>query len=213
MADRSTDKLERLAQEIRSSGAQATSVTTDVSRREQVEALVSAAVKEHGRIDVLINNAGIMPLAPLEKLMVEEWERMIDVNIKGVLYGIAAALPHMRKQKSGHIINIASVAAHKVFVPIGTVYSATKFAVLALSEGLRAEAPEGVRTTVISPGAVDTGLKAGTSDKETAAALSAFYEANQIPPEAVAHAIAYAIAQPAEVDVNEIVLRSTVQEF
>jgi NADP-dependent 3-hydroxy acid dehydrogenase YdfG len=154
-----------------------------------------------------------MALAPLDKLMVEEWDRMIDVNIKGVLYGIAAALPHMRKQKNGHIINVASVVAHKIFVPTGTVYSATKYAVWAISEGLRAEAPDGVRTTIISPGAVKTNLMSGTTDKESIASVSAFYESSQIPAEAVANAIAYAIAQPAEVDVNEIVVRPTVQEF
>jgi NADP-dependent 3-hydroxy acid dehydrogenase YdfG len=213
MGDRTTDRLEKLAQELRSMGAEALGVTTDVTRREKVEALVGAAVKSFGRIDVMINNAGLMALAPIDKLNVEEWDRMIDVNIKGVLYGIAAALPHMKKQKSGHIVNVASVVAHKIFVPGGTVYSATKFAVRALSEGLRAEAPDGIRTTIISPGAIRTNLMSGTTDKEAIAAVSNFYESNQIPPEVIANAIAYAIAQPAEVDVNEIVVRPTVQEF
>jgi NADP-dependent 3-hydroxy acid dehydrogenase YdfG len=161
----------------------------------------------------MINNAGIMPLAPIEKGLVDEWDRMIDVNIKGVLYGIAAALPHMKRQRSGHIVNIASVAGLKVFAPMGTVYSATKFAVRALSEGLREEAPDGVRTTIISPGAIKTGLKAGSSDPDGATAAREFYEANEIPADAVARAIAYALEQPPDVDVNEIVLRPTVQDF
>jgi len=213
LGDRSKDRLEQLVRELQEAGGQAKAVVTDVVKRDQVNALVSTAVKDFGRIDVLINNAGVMPLAPLEKGLVEEWDRTIDVNVKGVLYGIAAALPHMTRQRSGHIVNIASIAGLKVFAPIGTVYSATKFAVRALSEGLRAEAPDGVRTTIISPGAVKTGLKGHTSDPASATVVREFYEANEIPPEAVARAIAYALEQPPEVDVNEIVLRPTVQDF
>ena len=154
-----------------------------------------------------------MPLAPLAKLKVDEWSRMIDVNIKGVLHGIAAVLPTMTTQGDGHIINVASVAGHKLFTPIGTVYSATKFAVRVLSEGLRSEAPAGVRATIISPGAVESELQLGSSDADDAAGVKAFYQANQIPADSVARAIAYAIEQPADVDINEIVLRPTVQEF
>jgi NADP-dependent 3-hydroxy acid dehydrogenase YdfG len=157
--------------------------------------------------------AGLMALAPLNKLKVDEWDRMIDVNIKGVLYGIAAVLPQMRQQKSGHIINIASVAGIKVFTPIGAVYSATKFAVRAISEGLRVEAGANLRVTLVSPGAVISELPAGSSDAGTAAAVTAFYQANAIPADSVARAIAYAIEQPADVDVNEIVLRPTSQEM
>jgi NADP-dependent 3-hydroxy acid dehydrogenase YdfG len=213
LGDRNAAGLEKVAAELRTKGGQVMTVRTDVTRREDVAALVSGAVKTFGRLDVLINNAGIMPLAPLERLKVDEWDRMIDVNIKGVLYGIAAALPYMNEQKSGHIINIASVAGLKVFAPVGTVYSATKFAVRAISEGLRTEAPDGVRTTIISPGAVESKLKEGTSDPASVEVVKAFYEANEIPADSVARAIAYAIEQPPDVDISEIVLRPTVQEF
>lgn len=213
LAARRTDRLQALVQEITQHGGEAIAVATDVTSMEQMQALSDRAIAQFGRIDVLVNNAGIMPLAPLSRLKVEEWSRMIDVNIKGVLHGIAAVLPVMTQQKSGHIINIASVAGLKVFSPIGAVYSATKFAVRALSEGLRAEAPEGVRTTIISPGAVASELKLGSSDPDATAGVKAFYEANEIPAESVARAIAYAVEQSAEVDVNEIVLRPTVQDF
>ena len=213
LAARRTDRLQALVSEIEAAGGEALAVATDVVDPAQVQALAEQAKARFGRIDVLVNNAGIMPLAPLAKLKVDEWSRMIDVNIKGVLHGIAAVLPTMQTQRSGHIINIASVAGLKVFSPIGAVYSATKFAVRALSEGLRAEAPEGVRTTIVSPGAVESELKLGSSDPDAAAGVRAFYDANQIPAESVARAIAYAIEQPPEVDINEIVLRPTVQDF
>lgn len=213
LAARRTERLQALVQQIEAAGGEALAVATDVVDMAQVQALADQAKARFGRIDVLVNNAGIMPLAPLSKLKVDEWSRMIDVNVKGVLHGIAAVLPTMEAQKSGHIINIASVAGLKIFSPIGAVYSATKFAVRALSEGLRAEAPEGVRTTTVSPGAVESELKLGSSDADTAAGVKAFYEANQIPADSVARAIAYAIEQPATVDVNEIVLRPTVQDF
>ena len=210
---RRADRLQQLVAEIETARGEAIAVTTDVTRRADVEALVEAAVKRFGRIDVLVNNAGLMALAPLEKLKVDEWDRMVDINIKGVLYGIAAALPRMREQGDGHIVNVASVGGLKVFSPIGAVYSMTKFAVRAISEGLRAEAPAGVRTTIVSPGAVASELKNGSSDADSAAGVRAFYDANQIPADSVARAIAYAIEQPAEVDINEIVLRPTVQDF
>lgn len=213
LAARRTERLQALAQELEATGAETLVQATDVTQFDQVQALAQAALARFGRIDVLVNNAGIMPLAPIAKLKVDEWSRMIDVNIKGVLHGIAAVLPTMTEQKSGHIINIASVAGLKVFTPIGTVYSATKFAVRALSEGLRAEAPEGVRTTIVSPGAVESELKLHSSDPDSDAGVKAFYEANQIPADSVARAIAYAIEQPPEVDVNEIVLRPTIQDF
>ena len=213
LAARRIEKLQALVAELEAGGVQAMAQATDVTDAAQVQALADAALKRFGRIDVLINNAGIMPLAPLAKLKVDEWSRMIDVNIKGVLHGIAAVLPAMTAQAEGHIINIASVAGLKLFTPIGTVYSATKFAVRALSEGLRAEAPTGVRTTIISPGAVESELQLGSSDADSAAGVQAFYQANQIPADSVARAIAYAIEQPANVDINEIVLRPTVQDF
>ena len=153
-------------------------------------------------------------MAAMAKLKVEEWERMIDINIKGVLYGIAAVLPGMRENKSGHIINLSSVAGLRVSAGVGTVYSATKFAVKAISEGLRAEVgPEGIRVTTLYPGAVASELVGGSSDAEAGAAMKAFYEANEIPADSVARAVAYAIEQPANVSINEITLRPTQQEF
>ncbi len=148
---RRQDRLDTIVTDIVAAGGQAIAVKTDVTRRDDLEALVAAGVEKFGRIDVLINNAGTMPLAPLNKLKVDEWESIIDINIKGVLYGIAAALPRFEAQGSGHFINLSSVAGHKVLSPMGTVYSASKFAVLALSEGLRAEVGSHIRTTVISP--------------------------------------------------------------
>jgi NADP-dependent 3-hydroxy acid dehydrogenase YdfG len=209
---RREERLETLANEIRAAGGKAEVVATDVTRREQVEGLVNTAVARFGRVDVLVNNAGLMAIAPLTQLKVDEWERMIDINIKGVLYGIAAALPVFEKQGSGHFINIASVAGIKVFSPGGTVYSGTKFAVHAITEGLRHEVGGAIRTTTISPGAVESELKLGSSHPESVQAVSDFYK-SAIPAESVARAIAFAIEQPADVDINEIVLRPTVQEF
>jgi NADP-dependent 3-hydroxy acid dehydrogenase YdfG len=175
--------------------------------------LVEAAVQAFGRIDVLINNAGLMPQAPLERLKVDEWDRMIDVNLKGVLYGIAAALPHMQRQKSGHIINVSSVAGHKVG-PGFTVYAATKHAVRALSEGLRQEVkPYNIRTTVISPGAVATELPSSVTEPDVAERLRKFYAEVAIPAASFARAVAFAIGQPEEVDINEILFRPTRQEL
>lgn len=212
LAARRGDRLETLAAEIRAKGGKAEVVIADVSRRADVEALVQKAVASFGRVDVMINNAGLMAIAPMSAAKVDEWERMIDINIKGVLYGIAAALPVFQKQGAGHFINIASVAGVKVFSPGGTVYSGTKFAVRAISEGLRHETGGAIRTTVISPGAVDSELKLGSSHAESAKVVGDFYQ-QAIPADSVARAIAYAIEQPADVDINEIVLRPTVQEF
>ncbi|MFT8980227.1 SDR family oxidoreductase, partial [Gluconobacter oxydans] len=161
---------------------------------------------------VLVNNAGLMAIAPIQKLMVDEWDRMIDINIKGVLYGIAAALPVFEKQKSGHVINLSSVAGLKVFAPGGTVYSGTKFAVRAISEGLRQEAGNTFRVTSIEPGAVQSELKSGSGDTDSRKTVEEFYKM-AIPADSVARAIAFAISQPDDVDINEIVLRPTRQEF
>ncbi len=211
---RRKDRLDAIVKSIQADGGNALAVPVDATNRAQVEALVQKAIDTYGKVDVLVNNAGIMPIAPLSLLKVEEWERMIDLNIKGVLYGIAAALPHMQKQKSGHIINTASVFGIKVFAPGGTVYCATKAAVRTLTEGLRMEVHgDGIRTTVISPGAVDSELKESTSDPASAKAVSDLYKAWGIPAESIARAIAYAIEQPADVDINEIVVRPTVQDF
>jgi NADP-dependent 3-hydroxy acid dehydrogenase YdfG len=210
---RRMDRLQSLAEELRAKGAKALVVETDVVRLEQVKSLVNEAVEKFGRIDVMINNAGVMPQAPLEQLKVREWDRMIDVNLKGVLYGIAAALPHMQKQKAGHIINVSSVAGHKVG-PGFAVYAATKHAVRALSEGLRQEVkPYNIRTTIISPGAVATELPNAISDAGTAERIRTFYEQVAIPADSFARTVAFAMSQPENVDINEIVYRPTRQEI
>jgi len=210
---RRNDRIRSLAEELIRGGGKARAVTTDVTQRDQVKKLVDAAIEAYGRIDVMINNAGLMPQSPLERLKIEEWDRMIDVNIKGVLYGIAAALPYMKEQKSGHFINVSSVAGHKVRAG-GAVYAATKHAVLALSEGLRQEVkPYNIRTTVISPGAVATELPDSISEPDVAESFHKFYEEFAIPADSFARAVAFAISQPEEVDINEILFRPTRQEL
>jgi NADP-dependent 3-hydroxy acid dehydrogenase YdfG len=208
---RRLDRLHALAEEL---GLGTESVMqTDVTDHTQVQALVKRAVDMHGRIDVMLNNAGVMPLSPLEMLRIEEWNQTIDVNIKGVLYGIAAALPHMQTQKSGQIINVSSVAGHVVSAG-GVVYSASKFAVRAISEGLRKEVkPYNIRSTILSPGAVDTELPASTKAEGMAQAMQAFYEHNAIPASSFARCVLFAMSQPEEVDINEILFRPTHQEF
>jgi len=209
---RRKDRIEALAAELAGKGGKAIALTTDVTSREQVRALVDAAVQTYGRIDVMINNAGLMPQSLLERLKVDEWERMIDVNIKGVLYGIAAALPHMQRQKAGHFVNVSSVAGHRVG-PGTAVYAATKHAVLALSEGLRQEVkPYNIRTTVISPGAVATELPGTITDAAVGERIKTFYAQVAIPADSFARAVAFAIAQPEDVDINEILFRPTRQE-
>jgi NADP-dependent 3-hydroxy acid dehydrogenase YdfG len=211
---RRKDRLDAIVKSIQADGGKALAVAVDATKRAEVEGLVTKAIDTYGRIDVLLNNAGIMPIAPLALLKVDEWDRMIDLNIKGVLYGIAAALPHFQKQKSGHFINIASVFGIKIFAPGGTVYCATKAAIRALSEGLRMEVHgDGIRTTIISPGAVDSELKEGTSDEASSKAVNELYKQLAIPADSIARAIAYAIEQPADVDINEIVVRPTAQDF
>jgi NADP-dependent 3-hydroxy acid dehydrogenase YdfG len=208
---RRLDRLQALAAAIGLPASAA--IETDVTDRDQVTRLVDHAVTAHGRIDVLINNAGLMPHSPLERGRVEDWERMIDVNLKGVVYGIAAALPHMTKQKSGHIINVSSVAGHKVR-PGSAVYAATKAAVLMLSEGLRQEVkPYNIRTTVISPGAVQSELPQSVTESDVAQGVQSFYETYAIPAASFARMVAFAISQPDDVDVNEILFRPTAQEL
>lgn len=209
---RRLDRLEKIAGELRAEGGKVEVLATDVTRRADVDALVALAVERFGKADVIVNNAGLMAIAPLAETKVDEWERMIDINIKGVLYGIAAALPVFQKQGSGHFINVASVGGIKVFSPGGTVYSSTKFAVRAISEGLRHEVGGAIRTTIVSPGVTDSELKLGSSHEASAKMLDEFYQ-QAIPADSVARAVAYAIEQPANVDINEIVLRPTVQEF
>lgn len=208
---RRRDRLEALAREL---GLPLDAIiATDVRDRQQVQALVDRALQLYGRIDVIVNNAGIMPLSPLEQLRIDEWVQTIDVNINGVLYGIAAALPQMKAQKSGQIINVASVAGH-VVSPGGTVYSASKFAVRAISEGLRKEVkPYNIRSTIISPGAVDTELPGSIKDESKAQAMRDYYAHNAVPADSFARCVAFAIAQPEELDINEILFRPTRQEF
>ena len=208
---RRAERIKTLATELTAAGHKALAVPTDVRDLGQVKHLVDSAVKSFGRIDVMLNNAGVMPLAPLERLKTDEWDQMIDVNIKGVLNGIAAALPHMKEQKGGHFINVSSVYGHKLG-PDATVYCATKFAVRALSEGLRQEVkPYNIRTTVISPGAVATELLEHISEKTIQAETKAFVDKIAVPAETFARMVAFAINEPADVDVNEILFRPTAQ--
>lgn len=210
---RRVERIQALADELNKNGGKALAVATDVIQVEQVKTLDDAAVNTYGRIDVLINNAGLMPHSPLERLKIDEWNQMIDVNIKGVLYGIAAALPYMKQQKFGHVINVSSVAGHKVR-PNGVIYSATKHAVRVISEGLRQEVkPYNIRTTIISPGAVATELPNSISEQDIAADIKDFYENFAIPASAFARAVAFAISQPEDVDINEILFRPTSQQL
>lgn len=210
---RRADRIESLAAEIIEAGGKATAVVTDVTKRDDVGKLVKTAVETYGRIDVLINNAGLMPLSPLDRLKVDEWDQMIDVNLKGVLYGIAAALPHMKEQRSGHIINLSSVAGHKLIAD-SAVYSATKFAVRALSEGLRQEMVSyNIRTTIISPGAVRTELLDHISEKDVQKANQDYVAEVGVPAETFARMVAFAINEPEDVGINEILFRPTAQEL
>ena len=205
------DRIEAIAKQVTQSGGKAVAVATDVTDLEQVKALVDAAVRTFGRIDVMVNNAGLMPHSLLEKLRVEDWNRMIDVNIKGVLHGIAAALPYFKEQKSGQFVNVSSVAGHKVGVG-NAVYCATKYAVRAISEGLRQEVKAyNLRTTIVSPGAVATELPDSITEPEMAQGIQKFYEQYAIPADSFARAVAFAIEQPEEVDINEILFRPTAQ--
>lgn len=208
---RRVERLKSLADDINKSGGAAAFRATDVTSREDVAALVGLAVKKFGQVDVMINNAGLMPVAPMEMVRVDEWDRMIDVNVKGLLYGIAAALPLMKKRGEGQIINIASIAGLKV-VPNFTVYCATKHAVRAISEGLREENPD-IRVTTISPGLVSTELEDSTPDPQLRQGVKDFYAQHAIPARHIADAIAYAIEQPGSVEVNEMVIRPTTQDI
>jgi NADP-dependent 3-hydroxy acid dehydrogenase YdfG len=210
---RRADRIEKLAKEIRDNGGKAFAIAVDVTQREQVKKLVDVAVEQFGRVDVILNNAGIMPLSPVDRLNVNEWDKMIDVNIKGVLNGIAAVLPYMMEQKSGQIINTSSVAGHKIFNG-SAVYSATKFAVRALTEGLRMEVkPYNIRTTIVCPGAVKTELLEHISEADLQQANKDYVGTVGISPESFARVVAFAISQPEDVDINEIIFRPTLQEM
>jgi len=203
---RRTDRIEALATEIRENGGEAATQRLDVTDRLDVAAFAEAARRSFGRVDVIVNNAGVMPLSLMASLKVDEWDRMVDVNIKGVLYGIAAVLPEMTTRGSGHIINIASIGALSVS-PTAAVYCATKYAVRAISDGLRQE-NENIRVTCIHPGVVESEL-ADTITDPAAAEMMKTYRSIALQPDAIGRAVRYAIEQPVDVDVNEIVIRPT----
>jgi NADP-dependent 3-hydroxy acid dehydrogenase YdfG len=207
---RGTDRLQALADQIAASGADVIWARTDVRQRGDLSQLVKLACDRYGKLDVLISNAGVGPISPLDELRVEDWEDMIDINLKGVLYGIAAALPIFRRQGFGHFINTASVAAHRI-VPNMAVYAGTKIAVRAISEGLRQEAGDKLRVTVISPGFTRTNFAESMTNQAVKAQIVASMETFAMPPDAIARAMAFAIEQPAEVDVGEIIVRPTAQ--
>lgn len=204
---RRVERLEQLVADIRAAGGQAITRRLDVTDAADVQAFADAAMAEYGRIDVLLNNAGVMPLSMLEALKLDEWNRMIDVNIRGVLHGIAAALPVMQKQRSGQIINVASIGAYRVS-PAAAVYCATKYAVRAISDGLRQEVGGDIRVTLVSPGVVESELAESISDQGARDAMREFRKV-AISPSAIARAVAYAMEQPVDVDVSELVVRPT----
>jgi NADP-dependent 3-hydroxy acid dehydrogenase YdfG len=203
---RRTGRLEVLATELRAAGGSVEFRSLDVTDLTNVQDFTDYALEKYGRIDVIVNNAGVMPLSPLDALKIDEWNQMIDVNIRGVLHGIAATLPVMKKQGCGQVINISSIGGHQVW-PTCAVYSATKYAVIAISEGLRQENTD-IRVTVISPGVTTSELAHTISHDETAGFIDKFREV-AIPAEAIARAILFAIDQPGDVDVNEIIVRPT----
>jgi NADP-dependent 3-hydroxy acid dehydrogenase YdfG len=210
---RRTDRLDRLVEkagpEAAAAGGTIEAARLDVTDRADVAAFVESARARHGRVDVLVNNAGVMPLSRLDALLVEEWDRMIDVNVRGLLHGIAAALPVFAAQGGGHVITIASIGAHQV-VPTSAVYSGTKYAAWAITEGLRQESDPSIRVTTVSPGVVTSELAESITDPGAAAAMRT-YRAAAIEPDAIARAVSYALAQPPDVDVNEIVVRPARQ--
>jgi NADP-dependent 3-hydroxy acid dehydrogenase YdfG len=207
---RGEDKLAALAARIKAAGGDAAFVSIDVARRNDLTRLVDITLRQHGRLDVLVSNAGSMAIGPLSDLAVDDWEQMVDVNLKGVLFGIAAALPVFQAQESGHFVNIASTAARKT-APTQAVYSATKAAVLALSDGLRQELAGKLRVTVISPGFTDTNFIGHVRDDVLRSQMKEAAAKFAMEPEAVARAIAYAIEQPDGLNIGEIVLRSKAQ--
>ena len=211
LAARREDRLKDLVAAIEKTGGTVAYRVTDVADRAQVQALADATLEAYGHIDVLVNNAGLMPMSPLDHIKVDDWDQIIDVNLKGVLYGIAAVLPTMRQQKSGHVINLSSIGGHKVLAG-AAVYCAAKYAVRAISEGLRLESNGEIRSTNISPGAVATELTSTITPGDTASLVNHFYSV-AIDADAIARAIAYAIEQPGDVDVNEIIIRPTREEF
>jgi NADP-dependent 3-hydroxy acid dehydrogenase YdfG len=207
---RRADRLQALTEQIVAVGGEAAYALTDVKQRADLAGLVELARERFGKLDVLVNNAGIGPISLLDELRVEDWDEMLDVNVKGLLYGIAAALPVFRQQGFGQFVNIASTAGLRI-VPTMAVYAATKFAVRAISEGLRQEAGDKLRVTVVSPGFVHTDFADSMTNPEIKAQTVETRDKLAISPEAIARAIAFAIEQPADVDVGEIVVRPTAQ--
>jgi len=209
LAARRTDRLVDIAGKINADGGTAVARAVDVTDRGDVAALVDGVVSEFGKLDVFVNNAGIMPLSRLDALLVDEWNQMIDVNIRGLLHGIAAALPHFKRQAGGHFVTVASIGAHEV-VATGAVYCASKYAAWAITEGLRLESDPSIRVTTISPGVVESELADSISDPTAQEAMRT-YRAISIPADSIANAISYAIGQPPDVDVNEIIVRPAGQ--
>lgn len=210
LAARRSDRIEALAARITEAGGEAVPVVTDVKRRADLSRLVATARERYGKLDVLVGNAGISPISALDDLRVEDWEEMVDVNIKGVLYGIAEALPVFREQGFGHFVHTLSTAGLKI-VPTMSVYAGTKNAVRAISEGLRQEAGESLRVTTVSPGYIRTELAHSITDPGARSEIQAGMDKIAISPDAIARAIAFAIEQPSGVDVGEIVVRPTAQ--
>lgn len=203
------DRLDALADRVRTAGGSIDTRRLDVTDRADVARFVAGALDDHGRIDVIVNNAGVMPLSRLDRLLVDEWNQMLDVNVRGLLHGIAETLPVFQRQGSGHFITIASIGAHQVS-ETAAVYCATKYAAWAITEGLRLEVDPSIRVTTVSPGVVESELADTISDPE-AQQLMKEYRAASIPPDAIARAVAFAIDQPSDVDVNELIIRPTSQ--
>ena len=207
---RNLDRLDAVAARISAAGGEAVVKATNVSSRGDLMEFVSLATATYGQLDVLVSSAGIMPVSQFDQLRVDDWEAMVDVNLKGVLFGIAAALPVFRHQGFGHFVNVASTAAFRV-TPGQSVYAGTKMAVRAVSEGLRQEAGENLRVTIVSPGMTSTNFAESVTDPVARAELVQRRDVIAMPPAAVARAIAFAIEQPPGVDVGEIVVRPTAQ--
>jgi NADP-dependent 3-hydroxy acid dehydrogenase YdfG len=206
---RRTDRLQATVDKIRADGGTASAHRLDVTDRDDVRAVVDRVVEEHGRIDVIVNNAGVMPLSRLDALLVDQWDQMIDVNVRGLLHGIGAVLPHFGRQGGGHVVTVASIGAHEVY-PTSAVYSASKFAAWAITEGLRMESDPSIRVTTITPGTVESELAEHISDTGAQTYMKEFRR-NLIPADAIARAISFALDQPADVDVNEIIVRPAAQ--
>ncbi|GIG40615.1 SDR family oxidoreductase [Cellulomonas phragmiteti] len=206
---RRRDRLDALVERITADGGSAQAVDLDVTDARAHQEVVDAVVAEHGRLDVLVANAGVMPLSRLDAGLLDEWRQMVDVNVLGLLHGIAAVLPHFTRRGAGHLVTIASVGAHEV-VPTSAVYSGTKFAAWAITEGLRVESPAGIRVTTICPGVTTSELADSISDPVAREAMVA-YRAHALPAASVAAAVGYAVDQPDDVDVNEIVVRPAAQ--